>query len=67
MDGDGLLDNVEKIRIIFNFNSIKNNFARENHKKVEKLVKKSKTIRKTRNKHFLEKSLKKAHSNFNLL
>jgi hypothetical protein len=39
----------------FTFNSIKNYFAGENHKKVVKLVKK--IIRKNGNKHFFEKSL----------
>jgi len=43
-----------------NFNSINKNFAVKNHKKVKKQVKKAKITRKTGNKHFFEKSMKKA-------
>jgi hypothetical protein len=36
LDGDKLRDNVDKIRIIFIFDSIKNDFAGENYKYVKK-------------------------------
>jgi hypothetical protein len=39
-------------KIKINFNSIKNDFAGENYKNVQKLVKQAKLIRKTGNKHF---------------
>jgi hypothetical protein len=58
VDGDEPRDNVDKIWIIFSFNSIKNNFAGK-YIKSRKIGQKSKIIRKTGNKHFFKKSQKK--------